>query len=221
VETVAFMSRAWAVFTGSLVTGWKTAQNWIAKKFASLMAMFDESVDVELTQQILDDDFQREQRGREQATQQQLRDIETTRQAKRQAIDQEEQATLDELNREKDARHVARKQQNDAEVEAAEEAVHEARTQWQDALDEAARKRAEVAGTAAPDKAKGAGDLEGMDFESLGKRNVSVQGTFNAMAAQGLGAGGPIERVARAGEETAKNTRKLVMQAQHGGLQFT
>jgi len=220
VETVAFMSKAWTVFTSSLVTGWKTAQNWIAKKFVSLMAMFDDSVDVEGAQQIQDEDFQREQHGREQATQQQLRDIETTRQSKRAAIDQEEQGTLDELNREKDARHVARQQQNDADVKAAEDAVVQARKQWQDALDEAARKRAEIAETVGPERIKGPGDLEGLDLEGMGKKSVSVQGTFNAMAAQGLGTGGPMERAARAGEETAKNTRKLVMQAQHGGLQF-
>ena len=220
VETVAFMSKAWTVFTSSLVTGWKTAQNWISKKFVSLMAMFDDTVDVEATQQILDEDFQREQRGRERATQQQLRDIETTRQAKREAIDQEEQGTLDQLNQEKDARHIARKKQYDAEVQSAEDAVAEARKQWQDALDEAARKRAEIAETTGPERMKGPGDLEGLDFEGMGKKSISVQGTFNAMAAQGLGTGGPMERAARAGEETAKNTRKLVMQAQHGGLQF-
>lgn len=220
VETVAFMSKAWTVFTSSLVTGWKTAQNWISKKFVSLMAMFDDTVDVEATQQILDEDFQREQRGRDQATQQQLRDIETTRQAKRKAIDQEEQGTLEELNREKDARHVARKKQYDAEVQAAEDAVAEARKQWQDALDEVARKREEIAETAAPSGTQGAGALEGLDLQGMAEKNVSVRGTFNAMAAQGLGTGGPMERAARAGEETAKNTRKLVMQAQHGGLQF-
>lgn len=220
VETVAFMSKAWTVFTSSLVTGWKTAQNWISKKFVSLMAMFDDTVDVEATQRILDEDFQREQRGRERATQQQLRDIETTRQAKREAIDQEEQGTLDQLNQEKDARHIARKKQYDAEVQSAEDAVAEARKQWQDALDEAARKRAEIAETTGPERMKGPGDLEGLDFEGMGKKSISVQGTFNAMAAQGLGTGGPMERAARAGEETAKNTRKLVMQAQHGGLQF-
>lgn len=220
VETVAFMSKAWTVFTSSLVTGWQTAQNWISKKLVSLMAMFDDSVDVEGAQKILDEDFQREQRGREQATQQQLRDIETARQSKRAAIDQEEQGTLDELNREKDARHAARQQQNDPDVKAAEDALAQARKQWQDALDEAARKRAEIAETPGPGRVKGPGDLEGLDLEGMGKKSISVQGTFNAMAAQGLGAGGPMERAARAGEETARNTRKLVVQAQHGGLQF-
>ena len=220
VETVAFMSKAWTVFTSSMVTGWYTAQNWIAKKFVSLMAMFDDSIDVEATQRILDEDFQREQRGRERATQQQLRDIEATRQAKREAIDQEEQGTLDQLNQEKDARHVARKKQYDAEVQSAEDAVAEARKQWQDALDEAARKRAEIAETTGPNRVKGIGDLETFDFENLARRAISITGTFNPLAAAGLATGGPLERAARAGEETAKNTKKLVQQAQHRSLVF-
>ncbi len=65
VETVAFMSKAWTDFTSSLVTGWRTAQNWIAKKFVQLMAMFDDSVDAEAAMRILDEDFAREQRQRD------------------------------------------------------------------------------------------------------------------------------------------------------------
>lgn len=220
VETVACMSKAWTTFTHHLVTGWRTAQNWIAKKFVQLMAMFDESVDVEAAQKILDEDFTREQRQRDQATQQQLRDIETTRQAKRQAIDEEERGTLDALEEERQRRHVERRRQYDADLKAAEDAVAEAKRQWQEALDEAARKRAKLKETAAPERIKGIGDLESFDFEGLAQRSVSVVGTFNPLAAAGLGTGGPLERAARAGEETAKNTRKLVQQAQHGNLVF-
>ncbi|GAB6188130.1 phage tail tape measure protein [Thermopirellula anaerolimosa] len=220
VETVAFLSKAWTVFTSSLVTGWRTAQNWIAKKFVQLMAMFDSSVDAEAAMRILDEDFTREQRQRDQATQQQLRDIETARQAKRQAIDQEERGTLEALEEDRQRRHVERKRQYDADLQAAEDAVAEARRQWQEALDEAARKRGEIKETAAPERVKGIGDLEGFDFEGLAQRSISVTGTFNPLAAGGLGTGGPLERAARAGEETAKNTRKLVQQAQHGNLAF-
>ena len=219
VETVAFMSTAWTTFTHHLVTGWRTAQNWIAKKFVQLMAMFDDSVDAEGAMRILDEDFAREQRGRDQATQQQLRDIETTRQAKRRAIDQEERGTIEALEDERQRRHVERKRQYDADLKAAEDAVAEAKRQWQEALDEAARKRAEVRETPAPGRAKGIDDLP--DFEGVAKRSVSVVGTFNPLAAAGLGTGGPLERTARAGEETAKNTKKLVQQTQRGGLVFT
>ena len=221
VEAVAFMSKAWTTFTHHVVTGWRTAQNWIAKKFVQLMAMLDSSVDAEGAMRILDEEFAREQRQRDAATQQQLRDIETTRQAKRQAIDQEERGTLEALEDERKRRHAERQRQNDADLKAAEDAVDEAKRQWQKALDEAARKRAELKETAAPGRIKGIGDLEGFDFQGLAQRSISVVGTFNPLATAGLGTGSPLERAARAGEETAKNTRKLVQQAQRGNLAFT
>lgn len=219
VETVAFMSKAWTMFTNSLIIGWRTAQNWIAKKFVQLMAMFDESVDAEAAMRILDEDFAREQQERDRATQQRLHDIEASREAKRQAIEEEEQGTLDVLEEERQRRHVERKRQYDADLKAAEDAAAQARREWQEALDEAARKRAEVRETAAPGRAKGIDELP--DVENAAKRSISVVGTFNPLAAIGLGTGSPLERAARAGEETAKNTKKLVQQTQRGGLVFT
>ena len=50
---------------------------------------------------------------------------------------------------------------------------------------------------------------------------VSVTGTFNAAAVRGLGGGNPAERTARAAEETAKNTKRILQEAQHGGLVFS
>jgi len=111
VETVSAMSKAWSRFTSSLVTGWKTAQNWISKKFVSLMALLDDSVDAQATQEILDNDFQREQEQRDRETQAELSRIEQERQAKRHAIDEEEQSALGILEEERNARHVARRQQ--------------------------------------------------------------------------------------------------------------
>ena len=220
VETVAFMSKAWTIFTSGLVTGWRTAQNWISKKFVQLMAMFDDTVDVEGAQKILDEDFQREQQQRQARTQGQLAEIETTRQARQKAIDEEERGTLGELDKEKDARHTARQKQYDADLKATEDTVAQARKDWQEALDEAARKRAAISEEAAPGPMKKLGDLEGIDIEGLGKRAASVQGTFNAMAARGLESGGPAERTARGVEEVARNTKELVKEAKLGGLVF-
>ena len=51
-------------------------------------------------------------------------------------------------------------------------------------------------------------------------RQVSVTGTFNSAALFGLGASSPIERTAKAAEETAKNTKRLADAAVTGGLTF-
>jgi len=145
------------------------------------------------------------------------RDLEAERQK---AVDEEERGTLSELDREKDARHVARSKQYDEDLKASEDAVAEARKEWQEALDEAARKRAAIADEAKPGRVKGIGDLEGLDLEGMADRKLSVQGTFNAMAVRGFGGGGPMERVAKASEDTAKNTKDLLREAKQGGLVF-
>jgi hypothetical protein len=56
--------------------------------------------------------------------------------------------------------------------------------------------------------------------EAIGK-GISVRGTFNALAAQGLEAGdNAAERTAKATEQTAKHTKRLADAAQSGGLTF-
>jgi hypothetical protein len=55
----------------------------------------------------------------------------------------------------------------------------------------------------------------------LSSRNQrSSKRTFNALGTRGLGSEGPAERTAKATEETAKNTKKILQEAQHGGLVF-
>jgi hypothetical protein len=50
---------------------------------------------------------------------------------------------------------------------------------------------------------------------------VTVRGTFNAAAAQGLlGSTDAQERTADASEQTARNTKRLVDAARTGGLTF-
>jgi phage-related protein len=60
-------------------------------------------------------------------------------------------------------------------------------------------------------------DLEGLD-EAEAK--TDVKGTFSAFAVAGLGSDSLAERTARASEQIAKNTDKLVREAQNGGLVF-
>ena len=51
-------------------------------------------------------------------------------------------------------------------------------------------------------------------------RVTEVRGTFNAEALLGLQGTGAEERTARASEDTAKNTKRLVEEAALGGLTF-
>ncbi len=215
VETVAFMSRAWTKFTHHLVTGWRMAQNWIAKKFVQLMAMFDSSVDAEAAMRILDEDFEREQQARDRRTQQELADIEATRQEKQQQIEEQKQGALDVLDEERRRRHAERKRKYDAQIRKAEAELAEAKRQWKEALDQAAEQKG---GEQSPPGDKQPPPPQ-FDTAAIG-RAVRVVGTFSAMAVGGLGTGSPLERTARASEETAKNTKRLVRHAERNQQTF-
>ncbi len=52
------------------------------------------------------------------------------------------------------------------------------------------------------------------------KRTIGVRGTFSAIEAAGMGAGGVSDRIASATEETAKNTEKIAQLAANLGVNF-
>jgi multidrug resistance efflux pump len=52
------------------------------------------------------------------------------------------------------------------------------------------------------------------------KRTIGVRGTFSALEAAGLGAGGATDRIANASEKTAKNTEKIAKLAEQWGVTF-
>jgi len=222
VETTTFMADAWTVFTSSLTKGWNTAQNFVSKGVLRLMKLFDSKLDVEGASKILDQDFQKRNAETDRQAEQMIGDRDRKRQEQRTQIEAERQGAQGEVGRMAEADRAARQAQNDADKQASEEALRQARQEWQAALDEAAQKPQE-AEAGAPDRLKKAKQgLEGVDdlLSQVGHEKTSVQGTFNALGARGLGSEGPAERTAKATEETAKNTKRLLQEAQHGGVKF-
>jgi glucose/arabinose dehydrogenase len=117
-----------------------------------------------------------------------------------------------------------REAKHQAALKESEDELAKARKEWQDALDEAAQKRVE-AEAAAPDRLKkpssGMPTPDGLDeLIDATQKKVDVQGTFNAAAIRGLGSDSLSERTAKAAEQIAANTKRLVQEAQHGGLVF-
>jgi TolA-binding protein len=220
-ETVAAMSTAWTVFSSGAVSAWKGAQNFIAKGIVHLMGLLDDSVDVDATLATLNEDFQREQQSRQRETNQQLAGIEGDRQRRQSEIEQQRTGTLDVLEEDRQRAHAERQRQFDADLKESEDALAAARKEWEDALAEAANKRA-AAETGGPVRVKQAEtDLSGLDeLIDTTQRKVDVVGTFNPLAAANLGADSLSERTAKASEQVAANTKRLVQEAQHGGLVF-
>jgi len=142
-------------------------------------------------------------------------------------IEEEKNAALvDVSEKAADARR-KHAEEHAADLEKSEADLAKAREEWEAAIAEAAGKRKAREAEGPP----GAGEFEALPVpdlaglsDALGRaadRIVAVQGTFSAMVAGRIGVGGVAERTARATEETAKNTGRLVDEATMGeGLVF-
>jgi hypothetical protein len=92
-----------------------------------------------------------------------------------------------------------------AEIDKAQE-LFEAGAIGSDTYNRAIRKALEDAAAAMPDIAA--------------RATIGVRGTFNAMEAAGMGAGGVTDRIASATEKTAKNTEKIAQLAANLGVTY-
>lgn len=223
VETTTFLADAWTVFTSGLTKGWNTAQNFISKGVLRLMKLFDSSLNVDEASKVLDEQFQQQTEATDRQAQQTIGERDRRRQDQRAQIETDRQGAQSEVGRMAEADRLARQQQNESELKGSEDALQQARKEWEDAIAEAARKRQEIEAGGDPDRLKRAKKgLTGMEdlLSQVGQEKVSVKGTFNAFGARGLASQGPAERTAKATEETAKNTKRLLQEAQHGGLTF-
>ena len=219
-ETVDFLADAWLVFTTGITKSWHTAVGFIRSAWVRLKSLFDTELDAEaeitrinteVSQQNNAADAQRDLRivERDQSRRQRLGQIESGR-----------SGALAELEQQRIAAHAARQQRESADLRASEDALRQARAEWQAAIAEAAVKRRETAGDA---PSIGRDELTGMDdlLSQLAEERISTQGTFNAAAVRGFGGGSAADRTAKATEETAKNTKRLLEKSQHGQLVFT
>jgi hypothetical protein len=194
------MQKIWASFSSGVRSAWEVTQNWLAKRFIELQGIFDDSLDVEAAK-----------RGLEELSQTNLSSIAKQAEDALNALDKEqsrrEQDILDNAVDRLDERR---------------KALEDAKRDLDKAIDDARRKRedADAADAARPTPAFAD------RFADIGERvaseaRIEARGTFNASAVQGLATNSQTaERTAKAAEETARHTRRLVERAQAGGLTF-
>jgi hypothetical protein len=222
-EAVAAMSSVWATFSSGAVSAWKGAQNFISKGIVRLMGLLDSSVDVEGTIKLLEEDFPRDEKQRGRDTQRRLSEIEDNRQRRQNEIQSERSGTLQTLEEDRQRQQSERQRQVSGDLKRSEQSLAQARRQWEEALAEAAAKRMDQQLESGPGRLRAAAlELEGLD-ESLdsARQKVDVVGTFNPLAAVSLSSDSFNERTARASEQVAANTKRLVQEAQRGGLVFS
>ncbi len=232
IETTAFFAKAWHGFVGFFSKTWERIKSGAKKAWNWIKSLFDDSVDLEAENKLVEQQKQAAISRIDNEQQRKIAQREAEREAERRRASAIHEATLAEIGRQNLEKH----QDLDAEYERRmsdnEDDLTKARKEWQDAIDEARKKRQKKEAEEGPgalegpdailDKAQralaGLGDIGALVGEQAAK--IGVKGTFNAAAVRGLAAGDAADRTAKASEETAKNTKKLVQAATTGGLTF-
>ncbi|HEX5442607.1 MAG TPA: hypothetical protein VFW87_02205 [Pirellulales bacterium] len=221
LETVSVLASAWTNFIGLLKKGWNHFAGFFQKVWARIKGLFsDTNPDEEIAR--INDEVSKQDQNINAQRDAKLAEREQARREQRQQIESDRagaQSALDDMQTDEQHR---REEKNQAALKASGEELAKARGQWQDALKSAAEKRAEA-------DAKGPHRLKGPELPAVGdldslvegvRRKIEVAGSFNPLAARGLGADSLSERTAKATEQVAANTKQLVREAKQGGMVF-
>ena len=221
VETTHFMMDAWSTFVAFAQKSWGSASDWIAARMLDIQGAFDSSFDAEGAKKQLDQMANERNRTINRERDSAIGGREQERQKRRQQIEADRVGSRGQLEAMRAKEEADINKAQDESIAGAEKALKDARKEWEDAIAEAAKKRAEKEASD-PERLKGAQDSlsasAGLLAEEQGK--IEVKGTFNALAARGLGADSLAERTAHAAEQIVANTKQLVDQAKQGKLVF-
>jgi len=218
IETTAFFAKTWNGFVGFFARTWERIKAAAKKAWNWIKSLFDDSIDLEAENRLVEQEKQKAIARIDDEQQRKVAEREAQRQRQRQQAAALHEATLAEIGKQNlakrdalDAEYKARMAENEADLAKARDA-------WQKALAEARRKRQtkeadkEAAGPEPAKEPPGLDDLLGRIGSALADQadKVSVMGTFNPAAVLGLQAGDAASRTAKATEETARNTKKLL-----------
>lgn len=198
VNLGAAIQRIWTEVWSGVQSVMESVTNWVAKRWIDLMGLIDEDLDTVAAKGILDQNSADAQA----------------------AIEARRKNRLDQISRDQgdalaDIGDSARVKESREALEAAKKELAEARKRAAEAKEEAQRDGRGIFGIRMPDF-----DFDGI-AEAIAQKTSSI-GTFSAGAAFGLGAGsgGIAERTAKATEETAKNTKRIIDAVQNSGPAF-
>jgi hypothetical protein len=219
VETVAFLGNTWTNFISVLQKGWNRFSGFFQKVWAKVKSVFTGGdADAEIAQ--INEQVAAEDNAINSRRDAAINDRETERQRRRKAIEADRAGVEGELGRMQEAERAEREAKKQAALKETGDALAEAKQEFDDALAEAKRKREEADAAKSPDRMKKPDFPELDEVADTARAKVDVQGTFNAMGVRGFGADSLNERTAKAAEQTAANTKRLVQEAQNGGLVF-
>jgi len=222
-KMVSGMTEVWLVGLYSLRRIWTEFASWharavesfanaFAKCWIDIQGIFDKSLDTAYMRRQIDE-----------MSQMKVQAIEQERQRAVKAQQEEAKNALGMVEDEHKKQMQRLENEYTDKIGKTQEAVDAARKEWEEAIRQAGAKQ-----IVSKDAAEGPGKLEpppGLDklmaqLGALTTGRISVVGTFGAERLAGLAAGNAADRTAKAAEETAKNTKRLLDEARRGGLTF-
>jgi hypothetical protein len=225
IETTSFLSKTWTRFTSGFQKVWETASSWVAKRMLEIQGIFDSGLDVEAAKQAVDQQLDARLSEIDQGSQQDLAAREQRRASERDQAAHVHDATMAKIGQDFEDAQAALRSKTDDQVAESQRELDAAKRRLDAAVAEARAKREAADQEGGPPRP--IGDLLSQFEDQVGglgdllAKGISVRGTFSAAAAPGLGAGSEAaERTARATEQTARNTKRLVDAASAGGLTF-
>ncbi|MEQ8789481.1 MAG: phage tail tape measure protein [Pirellulaceae bacterium] len=220
-ETVGFLADAWSVFTNLLTKSWHTTVGFIKKAWVRLKSLFDEDVDVDAEVNRINRETSEANATADNKMLEAVGRRDQERRERRAQIERDRAGAEETLTQMQQEEHARRQRGFAEDLAGTESELADARREWQEAIAEAAKKRAE-AESGEPERLKELQDDLSFSGSALGEeeRKVEVKGTFNALAARGLGADSLAERTARAAEQIVVNTKDLLDEAKQGKLVF-
>jgi hypothetical protein len=223
LETTHFIADSWTVLIGLLQKGWNRFGGFFQQVWARIQGLFgDTNAEAQIAK--INEEIARQDDLINNSQNQTIIDREKQRQKARNQIEQDRQGAQSALSDMQAQEQSALAAANQKALADSAAELEKAKGEWKAALGEAAQKRAETSpGSPSKFSLSGLGlpDLGSMD-QTLAetKKKTDVVGTFNPIAAMNLGSDSLGERTARASEEVATNTKKLLQQAERGGLVF-
>jgi hypothetical protein len=221
IEIQAAFKRLGADIQATFKTAQNVAFKTLAAAYNKYKSLTDESWDAQAFQQAADDEYNREKNRIEGEKESKKEAIDQNRQTMREAARQDydsqlEQIAQDNIDRHRtlDEAYAERMAENANELDAARKA-------WKESLQKARDKRREkdIEKPSEVDRFKNVMDIGSVLSDAA--RKMSVTGTFNATAAWGLGTGSAADRTAKATEDTARNTKKLLDESRNNGATFS
>lgn len=225
IETTAFLSKTWTNFTTGFQQIWESASSWVAKRMLEIQGLFDSGLDVDAAKKAVDQQLESRLIELEDAAQRDVAARERRRAAEREQAAAIHEATLAAIGQDFENAQDALRKDTEAGLAESRAALDAAKERLAAAIVDARRKReaadAERGPSRSPRDLMAEFDERIAGLGDLLAKGISVRGTFNAKATQGLAAGSDTaERTARATEQTARHTKRLADAAGTGGLTF-